>query len=87
MNRAKNAFISKTKRYLRANKIPYMDIDGSKNILVLRASNEYHYLAIQFYDMPDSWVKKTRYFDIKTAYGNDYNQLVEAIDRYFNATA
>lgn len=86
MNKAKNVFINKTKKYLRDNRIPHVDIDDSKNILVLRASGQYHYLAIQFYDMPDSWFAKTKYFNIKTEHGIDYKQVVEAIDKYINDT-
>lgn len=85
-SRITNAFIEKIRKYLKENELPFINVNGSKNILLLRASGSYHYLLIQFYDMPEKWMQERRYFDIKTAYAIDYNQLTNAINRYLNAT-
>lgn len=85
-SRITNSFIEKIRKYLKQNDLPFINVNGSKNILVLRASGSYHYLLIQFYDMPEKWMQERRYFDIKTAYAIDYNQLTNAINRYLNAT-
>jgi hypothetical protein len=80
------SFIEKIRKYLKDNDLPFINIEDSKNILVLRSAGSYHYLAIQFFDMPPKFNEKTKYFDIKTAYALDYNQLTNAINRYLNAT-
>ena len=84
-SRITNAFIEKIRKYLKENELPFINVNGSKNILVLRSSGSSHYLLIQFYDMPEKWMQERRYFDIKTAYAIDYNQLTNAINRYLNA--
>ena len=32
--------------------------------------------------MPQGWMENRRYFDIKVAYGIDYNQVTNSIERY-----
>jgi hypothetical protein len=81
-NRITDYFISKVKRHLKENDIPYMNVNDSKNLLVLRPAGNYHYLVIQFFDMPDEWIYNRRHFSIKTAYAIDFNQVVNAIKRY-----
>lgn len=85
-NRITNNFISRVKKYLRDNDLKYIDIEGSKNILLLRSAGDYHYLAIQFFDMPEKWVYQQRHFKIKSAYAIEYKQLINAINRYLDAT-
>lgn len=84
-NRITLSFIEKIRKYLRDNGLPFINIEDSKNILVLRSAGSYHYLAIQFFDMPPRFNEKSRYFQIKTAYAIDYNQLTNAINRYLDA--
>ncbi len=84
-NRITLSFIEKIRKYLRDNDLPFINIEDSKNILVLRSAGSYHYLAIQFFDMPQRFNEKSKYFQIKTAYAIDYNQLTNAINRYLNA--
>jgi len=61
-----------------------MLIEGTNNLLVLKSEGEYHYLVIQFSDFPDHWFEKRRHFKFKVVYGVNYEQLVNAIERYFN---
>lgn len=84
-NKITLSFIEKIRKYLRDNDLPFINIEDSKNILVLRSAGSYHYLAIQFFDMPPRFNEKSKYFQIKTAYAIDYNQLVNAINRYLDA--
>ncbi len=84
-NRITLSFIEKIRKYLRDNDLPFINIEDTKNILVLRSSGSYHCLAIQFFDMPQRFNEKSRYFQIKTAYAIDYNQLTNAIERYLNS--
>jgi hypothetical protein len=84
-NRITNSFIDKIRKYLKDNDLPFINVNNSKNIMVLRSAGSYHYLVIQFFDMPELWMHQRRHFKIKTAYAIDYNQLTNAIDRYLDA--
>lgn len=86
-NKITQHFIDKVRRYLKENNIPFINVNDSKNILVLRSAGSYHYLVIQFFGMPDKWMYERRHFSIKTAYAIDYNQLINSINRYIDATA
>ena len=46
-------FISKVKRHLKEKDIPFMNVNDSKNLMILRPAGNYHYLVIQFFEMPD----------------------------------
>jgi len=86
-NKITNRFINKIHRYLKDNNLPFINVRDSKNILLLRSAGSYHYLVIQFFDMPEKWIYDSRHFKIKTAYAIEYNQLINSINRYLNATA
>ncbi len=77
-------FSKKIRKYLKEKRYPYLQIEGTNNLLVLKSEGEYHYLAIQFSDFPDRWFEKRRHFKFKIVYGNDYDQLVNSIEKYFN---
>lgn len=80
-----NSFIDRIRKYLRDNNLPFINVNNSKNIMVLRSAGSYHYLVIQFFDMPELWMYERRHFQIKTAYAIDYKQLINAINRYLDA--
>jgi hypothetical protein len=86
MTRSMNTenFSKKVRKYLKENQYPYLRMDGTDNLLVLISKGDYHYLAIQFEDFPDEWFSKRRHFKFKIVYGNNYEQLINAIERYFN---
>jgi hypothetical protein len=75
-------FISKVKRHLKDNDIPFMSVNDSKNLMILRPAGNYHYLVIQFFEMPDEWMYDRRHFNIKTAYAIDLDQVINSIKRY-----
>ena len=86
-NKITQRFIDKIRRYLKENDIPFINVQDSKNIMLLRSAGSYHYLVIQFFEMPDKWMYERRHFSIKTANAIDYNQLINSINRYLDATA
>ena len=77
-----NGLMAKTRRHLRERGLRYASVVGGKNLLVLKASGDYHYLLIQFDALPEHWLEQQRYFNIKIASALNYEQLTNAIDRY-----
>jgi len=75
---------SKVRRYLRERGLRYSSVLGGNNILVLKSSGEYHYLLIQFEELPAYWSHDQRHFNFKIAYAISYEQILNAIDRYEN---
>jgi hypothetical protein len=73
---------NKTKRSLRERGLRYASVLGSNNLLVLRASGDYHYLLIQFEALPERWMRDRNYFNIKIAYAINHEQILNAVDRY-----
>ena len=84
MNKTSKSFITKVRAFLKKSELPYTRIKDTENILVMRSVGSHHYLLIQFYDMPESWFNDRKYFDIKIAYGNNYAQVTDSIERYLN---
>jgi hypothetical protein len=74
--------INKTRRSLRERGLRYASVLGSNNLLVLRASGDYHYLLIQFDHLPEHWMTDRKYFNIKIAYAMNHEQILNAVDRY-----
>ena len=77
-----NSLMARTRRYLRERGLRYASVLGSNNLLVLKASGEYHYLLIQFEALPEYWIRDRKYFNIKIAYAINQEQINDAIDRY-----
>jgi hypothetical protein len=86
-NNTTKSLINKTKKYLKERDLPFINVNNSHNLMVLKSSGDYHYLVIQFFEMPEKWMYKTRHFNIKTAYAIDYPQLTNAINRYLDANS
>lgn len=78
-------FINRIKRYLDEIKVPFIELGETRNLVVLRASGSHHYLIIQFYDMPENSMKNFKYFDVKTSYAINSDQVIESIKRYLDA--
>ena len=85
-NNTTKSLINKTKKYLKEKNLSFINVNDSHNLMVLKASGEYHYLVIQFFEMPEKWMYQRRHFNIKTAYAINYQQLTNAINRYLDAT-
>lgn len=73
---------NKTKRSLRERGLRYASVLNTNNLLVLKASGEYHYLLIQFDHLPEHWMTDRKYFNIKIAYAINHEQILNAVDRY-----
>lgn len=73
---------NKTKRSLRERGIRYASVLNTNNLLVLKASGDYHYLLIQFDHLPEHWMTDRKYFNIKIAYAINHEQILNAVDRY-----
>lgn len=74
--------INKTRRSLRERGLRYASVLGGNNLLVLKSSGDYHYLLIQFDDLPEHWMTDRKYFNIKIAYAINHDQILNALDRY-----
>ena len=74
--------INKTRRSLRERGLRYASVLNTNNLLVLKASGEYHYLLIQFDHLPEQWMTDRKYFNIKIAYAINHEQILNAVDRY-----
>lgn len=73
---------SKVRRSLRERGLRYACVLNTNNLLVLKASGEYHYLLIQFDHLPEHWMTDRKYFNIKIAYAINHEQILNAVDRY-----
>lgn len=73
---------SKVRRSLRERGLRYASVLNTNNLLVLKASGEYHYLLIQFDHLPEHWMTDRKYFNIKIAYAINHEQILNAVDRY-----
>ncbi len=82
MDKISKSFISRVKTYLRKQDIPYIRIQDTENILILRSAGSYHYMLVQFFDLPTGWLKTRKYFKFKVVKPNDYNQIIKSIENY-----
>lgn len=78
-------FINKVKRYLDEVKVPFMELGQTRNLVVLRASGSHHYLLVHFFDMPEKAMDNFKYFDVKTTYAINSDQVIESVKRYLDA--
>jgi hypothetical protein len=82
MNKTNQSFIAKVKTYLKKSELPYIRIKDTENILVMRSAGDYHYMLVQFFDMPTGWMKTQRYFKFKVVKPTDYNHIIKSITKY-----
>lgn len=78
-------FVNRIKRYLDEVKVPFIELGETKNLVILKANSNYHYLLLHFYDMPDKAMDNFKYFDVKTTYAINSDQMIESIKRYLDA--
>lgn len=84
MNTKQIKLIENVMEYLKENKIPYQRIEDTKNLLVLKSSGDYHYMAVMFFTLPHEFLSKTRYFKVKYIDGRDYKKTINEIKLYVN---
>ena len=73
--------ITKVKKHLNDNNIPFMKYQDTENYMILRASGGYHYLILKFYDMP---INNWKGFEFKIEEVQSLEESVKAINKYFS---
>ena len=69
-------------RYLKENGIPYLKVDDSINLVVLRNSNNSHYCTIEFYEMGEDWFNKKQPFTFNRIVSRKVYQILALIEKY-----
>ncbi len=67
--------------------IPYMKLDGTINLLIMRANSSCHYAVIEFYQVDDDYYKsdKMRTFTYHRLWGNTKQIITRKLRDYLNA--
>ena len=73
-------------KYLNDKDIPYLKLDGTINLLVLRANSKSHYAVIEFFEMDDDYFRspKTKAFTFHRLWGNTKEVVVKRLKDYLN---
>jgi hypothetical protein len=69
-------------KYLKENGIPYLKVDDSINLVVLRNSKDSHYCTIEFYEMGDGWFEKKKPFKFHRIISRKVYQILALIKKY-----
>ena len=72
--------------YLTKNQIPYLKLDGTINLLVMKANSTCHYAVIEFFEMDDEYYKspKMRTFTYHRMWGNSKDVITKRLTNYLN---
>jgi hypothetical protein len=73
--------ITKVKKHLKDNNIPFMKYQDTENYMILRASGGYHYLILKFYELP---INNWKGFEFKIEEVKTLDESVKAINKYLN---
>lgn len=69
-------------KYLKENRIPYLRVDDSINLVVLRNSKNSHYCTIEFYEMGEGWFDKKKPFTFHRIVSRKVYQILALIKKY-----
>jgi len=69
-------------KYLKDNGIPYLKIDDSINLVVLKNSTNSHYCTIEFYEMGEGWFEKKKPFTFHRIVSRKAYQILSLINNY-----
>lgn len=74
------------RKHLDLNDIPYLKLDGTINLLVMRANSQCHYAMIEFYPLPDDFYKspRTKWFTFSRLTGAEPKEILNKIEDYLN---
>lgn len=75
---------NRVKKYLREKGIPCKNIDGSLNVLVMKANSDSHYCVVEMREMQEDWYEKHKPFKFTRVYAKTFKGLVNGIDNYLN---
>lgn len=72
--------------YLDKKNIPYLKLDGTINLLVMRANSSCHYAVIEFFEIDDDYFRspKTKAFTFHRLWGNTKETIVKRLKNYLN---
>lgn len=85
MKRISRKLSTDTEEYLKLHGIPYMKIDGTVNLIILRNNSTHHYCAIEFFEVDDEWYDKKKPFKIQRIWGNTIETIKGRINQYLDA--
>jgi hypothetical protein len=74
-------------KYLDLHGIPYLKLDGTINLLVMRANSKSHYAVIEFFEMSDDYYRsnKMKTFTFSRLWGNTKQIITRRLRDYLNA--
>lgn len=82
MNKQMNKLSRMTEEYLKEENIPYIKLDGTINLIILKSNSTCHYCAVEFFDVDDEWYKKKKPFKFKRIWGNTIHTIMTRINQY-----
>jgi len=73
-------------KYLDRKGIPYLKLDGTINLLVMRANSSSHYAVIEFFEVDDDYYStpKMKTFTYHRLWGNTKEIIVKRLRDYLN---
>ena len=73
-------------KYLDLHGIPYLKLDGTINLLVMRANSQCHYAVIEFFEVDDDYYSTPRMkaFTYHRLWGNTKEIIVKRLRDYLN---
>jgi len=74
-------------KYLDLHGIPYLKLDGTINLLVMRANSSSHYAVIEFFELSDEYYKSDRMktFTFTRLWGDTKDKIVNRLGQYLNS--
>lgn len=84
MKRGLRSASKDVEKYLKDNGIPYLKIDDSINLVVLRNSSSSHYCTIEFFEMSDEWFNKKQPFTFHRIVSKKVYQILALIKKYLS---
>jgi hypothetical protein len=73
-------------RHLDLHGIPYLKLDGTINLLIMRANSSSHYAVIEFFELSDEYYKSDRMktFTFTRLWGETKDKIVNRLGQYLN---
>ncbi len=73
---------NRVKKYLREKGIPCKNIEGSLNVLIMKASSKSHYCVVEMREMEQEWYDKHKPFKFSRVYAKTLKGLLDGIEKY-----
>jgi hypothetical protein len=73
-------------KYLDLHGIPYLKLDGTINLLVMRANSRCHYAVIEFFKVDDDYYRtpQRKAFTFHRLWGNTKEKIMKELNNYLN---